>query len=185
MEPQVTKTKREPEGGSDTNGAARAANGASFAASPENGPAGNVVPPKEGRRGYLIVAGVAAAIGLGVAGYMFFTAGEESTDDAQVSADVVPIGLRVGGLVTKVFVQDNQLVKKGDPLAEIDDADFVAREKQAEAELATADAHQVYADRGFTPLADPGRYMEIRRSPRELYGTMASTNELRNLPSGS
>lgn len=51
--------------------------------------------------------------------------------------------------------------------------------------LATADAHQVYADRGFTPLADPGRYMEIRRSPRDLYETMASTNELRNLPSGS
>jgi GNAT superfamily N-acetyltransferase len=51
--------------------------------------------------------------------------------------------------------------------------------------LATADAHQVYADRGFTPLADPGRYMEIRRSPRDLYGTMASTNELRNFPSGS
>lgn len=36
--------------------------------------------------------------------------------------------------------------------------------------LATADAHQVYADCGFTPLADPVRYMEISRSPRELYG---------------
>lgn len=35
--------------------------------------------------------------------------------------------------------------------------------------LATADAHQVYADCGFAPLADPGRYMEIRRSPRDLY----------------
>lgn len=35
--------------------------------------------------------------------------------------------------------------------------------------LATADAHQVYADRGFTPLNDPGRYMEIKRSPRDLY----------------
>ena len=35
--------------------------------------------------------------------------------------------------------------------------------------LATADAHQVYADCGFTPLADPTRYMEISRSPRALY----------------
>ncbi len=35
--------------------------------------------------------------------------------------------------------------------------------------LATADAHQVYADCGFAPLADPGRYMEISRSPRDLY----------------
>ena len=36
--------------------------------------------------------------------------------------------------------------------------------------LATADAHQVYADCGFTPLADPSRWMEIKRSLRELYG---------------
>lgn len=35
--------------------------------------------------------------------------------------------------------------------------------------LATSDAHQVYAECGFVPLADPGRYMEIRCSPRDLY----------------
>ncbi len=35
--------------------------------------------------------------------------------------------------------------------------------------LATADAHAVYADSGFTPLTDPGRYMEIKRAPRDLY----------------
>ena len=35
--------------------------------------------------------------------------------------------------------------------------------------LATSDAHQVYADCGFTPLAAPGRFMEIGRPPRELY----------------
>jgi GNAT superfamily N-acetyltransferase len=35
--------------------------------------------------------------------------------------------------------------------------------------LATSDAHQVYADCGFAPLADPTRYMEISRPPRELY----------------
>jgi len=35
--------------------------------------------------------------------------------------------------------------------------------------LATSDAHQVYADCGFTPLAAPGRFMEIARPLRELY----------------
>jgi GNAT superfamily N-acetyltransferase len=39
--------------------------------------------------------------------------------------------------------------------------------------LATADAHQVYADCGFTALDDPGRYMELRRSNGELYGLPA------------
>lgn len=35
--------------------------------------------------------------------------------------------------------------------------------------LATSDAHQVYAECGFVPLADPGRYMEVTRSARDLY----------------
>jgi hypothetical protein len=35
--------------------------------------------------------------------------------------------------------------------------------------LATAGAYQVYAECGFAPLADPGQYMEVRRSPRGLY----------------
>ena len=37
--------------------------------------------------------------------------------------------------------------------------------------LATSDAHGVYADCGFTPLTAPERFMEIQRSPRELYLT--------------
>ena len=43
-------------------------------------------------------------------------------------------------------MKENQLVKLGEPLAEIDDADYLAREKQAEAELATADAQAKAAD---------------------------------------
>jgi GNAT superfamily N-acetyltransferase len=39
--------------------------------------------------------------------------------------------------------------------------------------LATSDAHQVYADCGFMPLANPVQYMEISRSPRELYQGMS------------
>lgn len=35
--------------------------------------------------------------------------------------------------------------------------------------LAIAGAYQAYAGCGFAPLADPGRYMEVRRSPRDLY----------------
>jgi GNAT superfamily N-acetyltransferase len=35
--------------------------------------------------------------------------------------------------------------------------------------LVTSDAHQVYADCGFMPLAEPGRYMEITHPARDLY----------------
>lgn len=138
METQVTTEKRAPEG--------KSVNGAG-ASAPADRLAESVAPPqKKGRKGYLAVGGVAALLGIAGGVYVLLTAGRQNTDDAQVSADVVPVGLRVGGLVTKVFIKENQLVKQGDPLAEIDDADYAAREKQAEAELATADAQAKAAD---------------------------------------
>ncbi len=121
------------------------ANGAAVTAPRETQPE-PPAPAKKGKRGYLIVAAIASIGGLAFGTYTLLTAGKESTDDAQVGADVVPVGLRVSGLVTKVFVTENQLVKAGDPLAEIDSADYAAREKQAEAELATADAQAKAAD---------------------------------------
>ena len=36
------------------------------------------------------------------------------TRDGRVRADVVPVAADVSGLVSDVFVRDNQLVKKGD-----------------------------------------------------------------------
>ena len=105
--------------------------------------------PKAGggaRRGYFIVGGLAAALVIGIGGYVLLTAGEENTDDSQVSADLVPVGTRVAGLLVKVNITENQLVKKGAVLAEIDDAEYAAREKQAAAEVKTAQAQAAAAD---------------------------------------
>jgi membrane fusion protein (multidrug efflux system) len=52
----------------------------------------------------------------------------------------------VNGQIAKRLVEDNQRVKKGDVLIQIDDADFAARVKQAEAELETARAQAAAAD---------------------------------------
>jgi membrane fusion protein (multidrug efflux system) len=48
--------------------------------------------------------------------------------------------------VVKVWVQENELVKKGQALVDLDDADYAARVKQAEAELQTAEAQAGGAD---------------------------------------
>src|SRR5262249_794447 len=72
--------------------------------------------------------------------------GKESTDDAQVDADVVTVSARVGGAVAQVQVSDNQAVKKGDLLVEIDSADLAAKVRQNEAELAAAQAQAAAAD---------------------------------------
>jgi membrane fusion protein, multidrug efflux system len=102
---------------------------------------------KRGKVGPYVILG--AVVALGLAGYCavaWVSRGRESTDDAQVDADVVAISARVGGTVLKVHVTDNQLVHKGDLLVEIDPADLTAKEKQAEAEVAAARAQAAAAD---------------------------------------
>jgi len=101
---------------------------------------------KPSRRPFIILAIVVLVIGGSIGGYALATAGEETTDDAQVEADVVAIGARVGGQVLKVPVLENTFVKKGQLLVEIDAADYDARVKQADAELATAKAQAAQAD---------------------------------------
>jgi membrane fusion protein (multidrug efflux system) len=64
----------------------------------------------------------------------------ESTDDAFIEANVVQISPHVSGYVVQVPVEDNQPVKTGDLLAEIDSRDYALRVKQAEAALAAAKA---------------------------------------------
>jgi membrane fusion protein (multidrug efflux system) len=88
---------------------------------------------------------VAAGV-LGYTAFSYYARGRESTDDAQVDADLVTVSARVGGAIVNVHVVDNQLVKKGELLVEIDPADLTAKEKQAEAELAAARAQAQTAD---------------------------------------
>jgi len=62
------------------------------------------------------------------------------TDNAQVEGHVVPVIPRVMGYVTAVHVDENQPVKEGQLLFELDDRDFRARLSQSNADLAAAEA---------------------------------------------
>jgi membrane fusion protein (multidrug efflux system) len=64
----------------------------------------------------------------------------ESTDDAYVQADSTIVAPKVSGYLSKVLVEDNQPVKADQPLAKIDDRDYVASLDQAKADVATAQA---------------------------------------------
>ena len=63
------------------------------------------------------------------------------TRDAQVRANVVGIAPRVSGPVIQVAVHDNQQVKKGDLLFEIDPTDFAAQVDVANGQLLNAQAN--------------------------------------------
>jgi membrane fusion protein (multidrug efflux system) len=62
----------------------------------------------------------------------------ETTDDAQIDGDVNPVIPKAGGYVKEIRFKDNQLVKKGDTLIVLDDADYRIRVDQAEAALQSA-----------------------------------------------
>jgi multidrug efflux system membrane fusion protein len=64
------------------------------------------------------------------------------TDDATARANVVGVAPRVGGQIIKLNVQDNQAVKEGDVLFEIDPEDYRLILEKAKAELAALD-HQI------------------------------------------
>jgi membrane fusion protein, multidrug efflux system len=64
----------------------------------------------------------------------------ESTDDAYVQADSTIVAPKVSGYLSQVLVEDNQPVKAAQPLAKIDDRDYVASLDQAKADVATAQA---------------------------------------------
>jgi membrane fusion protein, multidrug efflux system len=77
----------------------------------------------------------AAVIGAGVLGVNWWNRLRtfEETDDAYLTGHNHPLSFRVAGTVEEVLVDDNQAVKKGQPLASLDSRDFEVAAKQAEA----------------------------------------------------
>src|SRR5687768_9525312 len=68
-----------------------------------------------------------------------------STDDAYVNADVVEMTPRVTGQVNAIYVSNNQYVKQGDPLFQIDRAPFAAAQEQAQANFDKSQAELTHA----------------------------------------
>jgi membrane fusion protein (multidrug efflux system) len=93
-------------------------------------------PKRADKRKPLLKVAVAAAL-LGAAAlgarYLLHAMAYESTDDAFIEGRIVQVSPRVMGHVLKVYVNDNQRVERGDPLVELDPADFQARLEQAKA----------------------------------------------------
>lgn len=72
--------------------------------------------------------------------YLFYHAGEESTDDAAIAAHVLTVSPKISGYVKRVIMEDNQRVKAGDLLVEMDPTDYQIRRDRAQAALESAQA---------------------------------------------
>jgi multidrug efflux system membrane fusion protein len=69
------------------------------------------------------------------------------TEDAQVRANVIGVAPQVGGTITAIHVKDNQLVRRGDLLFELDSRPYAAEAEKAKAQLALTELEiQAYKD---------------------------------------
>ena len=72
-----------------------------------------------------------------------------STDDAQVGAHVTMLSSRVNGTIQKVMVEENQKVKAGDTLAQIDTSDYSSASTAAAAQVAALQARYREAETNY------------------------------------
>jgi membrane fusion protein (multidrug efflux system) len=103
-----------------------------------------IAQPKSSRRGIIVVVVVIlVVVAVALWWHSTFT---EDTDDAQVNGHLIQVSSRIGGQVIKVDVEENQLVKKGDVIAELDPADYQVAVENAQAALASAQANAAAAN---------------------------------------
>jgi membrane fusion protein, multidrug efflux system len=108
-----------------------------------------VVPPRPRNRRRKVLICVALGlvlVGGGIFYYLHFLAPYVSTDDAFIDGYVTMISSRVPGQVTRLLVTDNQHVKEGDVLLEIDPHDYEAQLAQARGDLVAAQSGSVQAE---------------------------------------
>jgi membrane fusion protein (multidrug efflux system) len=82
--------------------------------------------------------------------YWLYARSHETTDDAFIDGHIVQVSPKVSGYVTKVYVTDNQTVKAGDLVAELDARDLEAKLDQAKAALNSGLAQQKQAETQVT-----------------------------------
>jgi membrane fusion protein (multidrug efflux system) len=110
-----------------------------------------------------------AVLGLGAGGVWYYVYSRHHvwTDDAQVEAAVVVVAARVPGPVARILVRDNEDVREGQVILEIDPRDYEIRVDQARAALAMAVA-SAQAARTEVPLTRETFESRIQQSRAAL-----------------
>ena len=86
----------------------------------------------------IAVGAVVVAVAAATLDWLLVLRFQESTDDAYVGGDVTVLAPKVSGFVDKILVTDNQRVKAGDVLVQLDARDYDAKLAQASAEVDSA-----------------------------------------------
>ncbi len=112
---------------------------------------------------------------IGVAGFLYWLHARqfESTDDAEVDAHLNPVSARVDGTITRVYVEDNQIVKAGQPLVDLDPRDLQVALDQAVAQLAQAHS-MVVAQQPNVPITQVENTTNISTAGADVANAQAA-----------
>jgi membrane fusion protein (multidrug efflux system) len=130
--------------------------------------------PTVGRKRAFIIFFVILAV-LAVGGILFWlhTRQFETTDDAQIDGHLNPVAARIDGNIIRVYVENNQTVKAGDPLIDLDPRDYQVALDQYVAKLAEARS-KVAAQEPNIPITQVENTTNISTGEANVANTTAS-----------
>ncbi|MGE0665643.1 MAG: HlyD family secretion protein [Sphingomonadales bacterium] len=120
-------------------------------------------------------------VALAVAGYLYVSGGRYvTTDNAYVRAGMVSVASNVSGEVVEIMVRENQPVKVGDVLFQIDPEPYEIAVAEAEAELAETrlevESLRAKLDMKRSELASASSDVDYQQSEFGRYAKLASSN---------
>jgi membrane fusion protein (multidrug efflux system) len=144
----------------------------------------------------LLLAIAVAAVVVGAFFWWLQARQWESTDDAFIDVHMVQVAPQVAGRIARVLVDDNQLVKPGDVLVEIDPANFQASldqtlasqanaaatlaQAQAQQEVDRANAEQSLAQIGVAQANAQVAEIQLKRDRAQAAAKAISSQQLDN-----
>jgi membrane fusion protein (multidrug efflux system) len=122
-------------------------------------------------RNILIIAGAIVLLAATII-YWLYSRNYESTDDAQIDAHISALSARVAGTVVGVYVEENQFVKAGQLLVDLDPRDLKAETALARSRLLEAQA-QTQAEQPNVPVTQTTTQTNIATAGTDVAGAEA------------
>ena len=110
---------------------------------------------------------VLALVALAALAFWLYQRRFEETDDAQIDGNISAVSPRVPGTVTAVYVVDNQRVKEGDVLVELDPTDLQVAVAAARAAVALARA-QLAAENPTVPITQTSNRAAVESAAADV-----------------
>ncbi len=116
---------------------------------------------------FLVFLVLLAVLAVGGVRFWNYLSSYEDTDDAQIDGDIYAVTSRIAGEIKAVYVQDNQMVKAGQLLVELDPKDYDVALDEAKAALSESQS-QVAAARPNVPITSVSTETSVSTSTVDI-----------------